>query len=275
MQNSDNQFLLPTQPVEISLPDRLIGIAHYHHTPGNQPTPYTIGEGQEIVELLTGGRGWVWHQEKWVEAIPGTLLWHFTGDQTIGRSDFENPYRCLAVRMEGKKLSHRRVPRISFWNDFEATRNLTQESVQCFVDDSFDKSMLLQYVFSRLLFQAMRYHHRREMPSLSTNLKKVLIYITENLKQPITSHDLAYVAGWSVPHLHEQFKKSIGITPHQQVLKARLDKAREILVSTDYSIKQVGIETGFNTSTSFCQAFRKWFSVSPGKYRRHYFYGDM
>jgi AraC-like DNA-binding protein len=274
MQNSDNQPLLPMEPAKISLPDKLIGIAHYHHAPGSQPTPHSIGEGYEIVELLTGGRGWVWHEEKWVEVIPGTLLWHFAGDQTIGRSDLENPYRCLAVRMEGAILSHRRVPRISFWNDFEAARDLTKETVQCFVDDSFDKSMLLQYVFSQLLFQAVRYHYRRDAPSLPVNIRKALAYIGENLEQPITSHDLASVAGWSVPHLHEQFKRFVGISPYQQVLKTRLHKAREILVSTDHSIKQVGIETGFNTSASFCQAFRKWFSVSPGKYRRHYFYGD-
>ena len=131
MQNSDNQPLLPMEPAKISLPDKLIGIAHYHHAPGSQPTPHSIGDGYEIVELLTGGRGWVWHEEKWVEVIPGTLLWHFAGDQTIGRSDLENPYRCLAVRMEGAILSHRRVPRISFWNDFEAARDLTKETVQC------------------------------------------------------------------------------------------------------------------------------------------------
>ncbi len=274
MQNSDKQSPLLRESMKIAFPDKLIGIAHYHHTGGNHPIPNTVEEGREIVELLTGGRGWVWHEEKWVEVIPGTLLWHFPGDQTIGRSDLENPYRCLAVRMEGKKLSDRRVPRISFWNDFEAVRDLTQESVQCFVDDSFDKSVLLQYVFSRLLFQAMCYHYRQEAPSLPINLKRVLAYITENLEKPIMSHDLARVAGWSVPHLHEQFKKFVGMSPHQQVLKARLHKARELLVSTDHSIKQVSIETGFNASASFCQAFRKWFSVSPGRYRRHYFYGD-
>ncbi|MBL4575493.1 MAG: helix-turn-helix transcriptional regulator [Opitutaceae bacterium] len=274
MQDSVHLSLSSSGFSALPLPNRLTAIGHFHQTYGHHPTPSLVAEGCEIVELLTGGRGWVWHEEKWVEVIPGTLLWHFPGDETIGRSDLDNPYRCLALRMECQGLSERRIPRISFWNDFEAVRQLTREAVQCFVDDSFDKSMLLQYIFSRLLFQATCYHHRQEAPSLPVPLKKVLTYIAENIDQPITSHGLAHVAGWSVPHLHDQFKKVMGTSPHQQVLKLRLNKARELLVSTDHSIKHIGLATGFNASASFCQSFRKWFSVSPGKYRRHYFYGE-
>ena len=58
------------------------------------------------MELVTTGRGWVRDGGDWREVTAGHLLWNDSGDETIARSDFADPYRCLAVRLRvtrGKK----------------------------------------------------------------------------------------------------------------------------------------------------------------------------
>ena len=142
-----------------SVPNQLISVAHYHQEARVQPKAQRVEEGCETVELVTRGRGWIEHEGDWLEVRRGMLLWNRAGDCTIGRSDPERPYSCLAMRVRGESYEGRRVPRISVWPDREAVAELTEESIRMFLDESFDNSVVMQYLFSRLLYQAKLYHH--------------------------------------------------------------------------------------------------------------------
>lgn len=256
-----------------SRPTKLLSVVHYHQEPKTQPSPHGISKGLEVVELMTRGRGWLWHEGAWVEVLPGMLLWHVEGDETIGRSDPDRPYSCLAVRMESSAAVSRRVPRLSYWHDTDAVAQLTEEAIGLFLDESFDDTTLLDYLYSKLRLEATVYHLRREKAGVSEPLRVVRSIIEKRFAEPLRVSDLAASAGWSVAHLHDQFKRVYGSTPRQELLNKRLRVARELLVSTGLSIKQIAAATGFTHSSAFCSAFRVRSGATPKSYRDAYFFG--
>ncbi|EDY83164.1 transcriptional regulator, AraC family protein [Verrucomicrobiia bacterium DG1235] len=224
------------------------------------------------MEVVTSGRGWVETDGGWTEVLPGAMLWHVAGDQTIGRSDPESPYSCLAVRMDGGSRE-RHVPRFSYWHDLGEIVSLTEESIRMFLDDSFGNDSLLDHLYSRLRYQALLHHHRLETVGVAEPLRVVRSLIETRYAEPLKVESLAKEAGWSVAHLHDQFKTAYGSTPRQMILERRLSSAREQLVGTGYSIKEIAANTGFTHSSAFCSAFRKAFGVTPKAYRDGYYFG--
>jgi len=225
------------------------------------------------VELVTGGRGWVEIDGEWKEVIPGDLLWHIAGDHTIGRSDFRNPYRCLAVGFQDGEHRTRRVPRLTRWEDLDEVRLFTHQVVQLHVDDAFDSKVLLRYILSRIHFQAELYLRIQRERGLPAELQKVLEIVNRRYAEPLRLVDLAGGAGWSVPHLHDRFKECLGLSPHQALIHRRIQVARELLASTNDPIKSVAAKCGFPTASAFCVQFKKTTQLSPKEYRERQLFG--
>lgn len=253
-------------------PKKLVSVIHYHQSVGTQPTPYLVAPNAELVEVVTRGRGWVETEEGWTEVLPGTMLWHVGGDKTIGRSDTGEPYSCLAVRMENGSLE-RHVPQFSYWHDLGEIVSLTEEAIRLFLDDEFEKAVLLDYLYSKLRYMALLYHHRQENLGIAEPLRLVRSLIETRYAEPLKLEMLAEAAGWSIAHLHDQFKAAYGSSPRQLILERRLRSAREQLVGTGYSIKEIAARTGFTHSSAFCHAFRKSLGVTPKAYREGYYFG--
>ncbi len=254
-------------------PSELLSVAHYHQRPGTQPAAHAIRPDVELVELVTGGRGWIQHEGEWIEALPGSLFWHIEGDRTIERSDPEEPYSCLAVRMRRPGSSSRCVPRVSYWHDLDEVSKLTEEAIRLFLDEDFAEEPLLDYLYSKLRLQALLYHFRRERADIAAPLRLARSIIEKRYAEPIKVSDLARAAGWSVAHLHDRFQAAYGATPRQVILERRLSSAREQLLSSGQSIKEIAAKTGFTHSSAFCSAFRRRYGSTPKSYRDSYYYG--
>jgi len=253
--------------VKISTWKALDGISHYHQPEGAHPQARPIPFPYEKVEVMTGGRGWVWHDGDWREVIPGDIIWNKSGDRTIGRSDFSNPYRCLAVTLVAKHRGNREVPRFSHWPDIEEVRAFTRECVRLFYDDEFDRQALYEHVVGHLLFRVRLHVHDTGRKELPLQLRAVLQKIESDYASPCRLEELAAIAGWSVAHLHEVFRERLQMTPHRMLIRLRLRAARERLASTNQPVKQIAVECGFSDSASFAHAFKAGTGLTPGDYR--------
>lgn len=241
-------------------------VGQYFQQPGCDPGFHLIAPCVERVELFTGGRGWVQIQGRWVEVTVGALLWHVEGDQTTARSDWENPYRCLAVHFRTAQASRRRrVPQLTWWTDAEEVQGFVHEVVRAHVDDQFDRNALLSYTYGRLLFQARRWEGAQGRKDFPIKVQQA-VEILETQKATVA--EVARKIGWSVAHLHEAFQKHLKTTPHEIALRKRMQHAREKLAATDLPIKQIAADCGFSGAAAFCQAFKARVGQTPMVYRR-------
>ena len=79
--------------------------------------------------------------------------------------------------------------------------------------------------------------------------------------------EVAHAACVSPYHFHRLFREVFGETPNQYLQRKRLERARELLESTDRRVTEISMDVGFESSTSFSALFRRAFGCSPREYR--------
>ncbi|WP_407562895.1 GlxA family transcriptional regulator [Streptomyces sp. 184] len=99
-------------------------------------------------------------------------------------------------------------------------------------------------------------------------LHATLEWLHRNLHRRVTLADIARRAGLSVRHLHRVFRAQTGTTPLRWLLWARVERARELLETTDLSVEEIARATGFGSPVSLRAHFCRRVGTSPSTYRR-------
>lgn len=248
----------------------LKGVSHFHQGGRSDPLGRTIPPGQECVEIVTGGRGWVRHQGRWREVQPGDILWHSPGDATIGKTDFGDPYRCLAVVFGVGQKAGRGLPRFSFWPDLDALWALTKEACRLFLDENFARDDLRDYLDARFLFQVRLHERASRAERYPAPIRSVMNRIEKDFAQRLPIAELARTAGWSEAYLQEAFRRYVDSSPHQWLLRQRLRAAKERLISSSDPLKQIAAECGFADAAALAHTFKAHTGQTPSAYRGHY-----
>lgn len=103
-------------------------------------------------------------------------------------------------------------------------------------------------------------HH----PVLATALGKM----EATLDAPLTRDAMARFAGVSTRQLDRLFARHRGVSFLDDYRRLRLDHAERLLRQSALSISEIGLATGYSSSSHFCRAYRRRFSVSPSRARR-------
>jgi AraC-like DNA-binding protein len=101
----------------------------------------------------------------------------------------------------------------------------------------------------------------------SWRLRRAKEFIEANLAQPITLHDIARHTGLSRMHFAALFKVSTGMSPHEYLLRQRLQRARHLLASTKQPVLDIALEIGFHSQSHFACVFRKMMGTTPTAWR--------
>ena len=85
--------------------------------------------------------------------------------------------------------------------------------------------------------------------------------------ESITLEEIARAACLSPYHFHRLFRQVFGERPHQYLVRRRLERAAEMLRSSDVAVTQVCLEVGFESPGSFSTLFRQRYGMSPSQWR--------
>ncbi|HEX8291237.1 MAG TPA: AraC family transcriptional regulator [Pyrinomonadaceae bacterium] len=98
-------------------------------------------------------------------------------------------------------------------------------------------------------------------------LRRVLSYIAENHGGELTLEDLASEAAMSTFHFAREFKRATGTTPHQHLIRFRVERAKALLAESQLPLAEVGLRTGFSHQSHFTRLFRRLTGTTPQSYR--------
>jgi AraC family transcriptional regulator len=98
-------------------------------------------------------------------------------------------------------------------------------------------------------------------------LRRVTEYIQNNLNRPVRLVELSTVVYMSPYHFARLFKLSTGVSPHQFLLRARIERAAALLAAPGASVGAVARSVGFRTSAHFATTFHRMTGVTPTVYR--------
>jgi LacI family transcriptional regulator, galactose operon repressor len=95
-----------------------------------------------------------------------------------------------------------------------------------------------------------------------------LDFLQTHAAEPIGIEDLVSQIGLSRRTLEIRFRKIIGRTPHEELRRLRLVRAKRLLLETDHSISKIAFAAGFCSPTHLSQTFHKQTGMTPSQYRR-------
>lgn len=93
--------------------------------------------------------------------------------------------------------------------------------------------------------------------------RRVLDYIESNLGRELTLRELAQVTDLSLHHFARMFKQTIGVAPHRYVLERRVEIAKTMLCTTDASLVDISLSTGFCSQSHFTSVFHRIVGATP------------
>lgn len=90
----------------------------------------------------------------------------------------------------------------------------------------------------------------------------------QDFSQQLDLNEIAQKVGVSQFHLHRMFKKKTGDTPRIYLGNVRIEKAKELFVTTNLSITEIGFRTGFQSVSGFYRAFKRETGMTPNRFKR-------
>lgn len=109
----------------------------------------------------------------------------------------------------------------------------------------------------------------RSSSQYQQGIVQVTTYINQHYTEHIKIEDLANMCHLSRTYFISAFKKVIGETPYNYLLRLRISKAKTLLETTDYTIKEIANMSGFQKTNTFTSHFRTVTHMTPSEYREN------
>jgi AraC-like DNA-binding protein len=93
-------------------------------------------------------------------------------------------------------------------------------------------------------------------------------YFQNHIKEPLSLEQIASLHEMSPYHFLRLYKQKAGVTPVSDFRKLRLERARYLLISTNWPLRMVAEETGFGSEFHLAKAFKQQFFYPPGQLRQ-------
>lgn len=97
--------------------------------------------------------------------------------------------------------------------------------------------------------------------------EQAIRYIEKEYMYDITVVDIAKQIGITRSYLAKCFNNTINMSPKQYIIKYRMEKACELLKTTNLNITETAEAVGYSNSLTFSKAFKNYFGVSPAEWR--------
>lgn len=100
------------------------------------------------------------------------------------------------------------------------------------------------------------------------DLARAVQFIRANATTPIDVADVLRVAPLSRRLLEQRFKQLVGRSPAAEIRRLRVERAKELLAATDWSMPRIAAAAGFSQTEVMNQVFRRELRLTPSEYRR-------
>lgn len=133
---------------------------------------------------------------------------------------------------------------------------------QAMLELKFEEIML--YLFSNYPKKMLSFFSHSNAIENGIKFKRI---VESNLSARATVEELAFLCNLSLSSFKRKFVEIYGATPGNWMQQQRLEKAAHLLASTDKRASDLWLETGFESQSSFTQAFKKKFGTTPKKFQ--------
>lgn len=270
------KYSLLEQPPKLEYADQI------QRTPGD-PIYFAPHHHQDVTELLLLVEGEASYQidGQPYTAGPGSLVCFNQGVWHEERSSADKPFHFYYIGVSGMQVSdlapnaiidRSESPVVPLMDQSIAIRQRMTEIVRETNGGAPEAAWIGNGLTTALIGELVRLlHHRsgrvRTGQSHTQTVAVTKRYIEEHYSANITLERLSGIAYVSPYHLCRLFKKELGCSPIQYMIHRRIEAAQYYLSTTDMTVDKIAKRVGYESDTSFQNAFKKRVGLSPGQYR--------
>ena len=98
-------------------------------------------------------------------------------------------------------------------------------------------------------------------------MRRAIDYIRDHFRDDIGFRDIAGQLDMSPFHFARMFKHSTGESPHQFIMRCRIEAAKKMLIEDDMAIVDVAFEVGYKSQSYFTTRFALLVGMTPAAFR--------
>ena len=99
-------------------------------------------------------------------------------------------------------------------------------------------------------------------------IENALIYIEDNLNQPLSLESVAKTFNMSKYYFHRLFSAIMGCSLNQYIRSRRLNASLTFIQDDTFSLTDIAYQLNFGTQASFTRAFKSQYGVTPSSFKR-------
>jgi AraC family transcriptional regulator len=135
---------------------------------------------------------------------------------------------------------------------------------------------MLDALLRQLVIHLLRTHFTMRMPArielsragpVDRRLRRAIEFMHDNYSRELMLDEIASAAYLSEYHFARLFKQITGVTPHVYLANLRLERARKLLVDTQYPISEIAAMVGYQSQSHFTKIFKSVTGMTPRVFR--------
>ncbi|WP_223589059.1 response regulator transcription factor [Neobacillus bataviensis] len=221
---------------------------------------FTASNGEEAIEFM--------QKQKVHILITDIRMPEITGLELLKMAKAQNIYPVIIV--------------ISAYSEFEYAQEALRLGVINYLLKPISKKALIEAVEGAV--QAVEKQERAGMiekvvdqklmdvnaqnPSNRVPIREAIDYINKNIKNELTQKEVADHVHLNPSYLSVLFKEHVKLTFSEYVTRRRIQRAKELLISTNLPINDIAEESGYKTAKYFIKIFKELEGLTPSAYRK-------
>ena len=129
-------------------------------------------------------------------------------------------------------------------------------------EETLTKEAKISQTLTNLLYEILF-----SIKSCNTPIDRACSYIDENYFEELSTEFLAKKFGFSRSYFSTEFKKVTGNSLHDYIVCKRLNIAKQLLISGDFTISQIAERVGFKDTGTFIRAFKRKEKLTPLQFK--------
>lgn len=250
-----------------------------------------------ITSMMRGKKIMHLFEDPEFEYLPGeTLMIPSNVEMKIDfpEASYTNPTQCIALAIDQNKISetlhflNERYPKEGknqvwqldlknyfFYNNTDLATTINKLVKEC-MSTSTTKDVLADLTLQELVVRIIQTQTIKSIDnpdligSSNTPIHQVVDYIKKNLKEDTSLKKLSNLASMSTTSFYRFFKRELGMSPIEFILKEKVKCAKKLLKNPSIQINEVCYLAGFENANYFSRLFKKHEGITPTQYQLLY-----
>lgn len=233
------------------------------------------------LHAVISGKGYFTADGRSQQVHEGQLFMVKPGEITSYRADAEDPWFYAWVTYDGPRAAENMeaagfgpgVNVLDSYVDMAGFYKTAKELISHAALTDSEELMRMGCAYRYLSLAVLSFEKKSEnqlkdgVLSQDDYVRYAVEYLDKNYSD-VKISDVSDYLGLSRTYLSEIFKKKMYISPQEYLIRLRMEKSRQLLLQTRWSIYMIAKSVGYDDQLAFSRMFKKKFGVSPDRYRR-------